>query len=126
MSGKKNLCYQTEQEVIIKFEGLINNGGNSLYLDDIKLSGSTSSSIEDNLNSYLKLYPNPASEILNIDLKELDLKELYIIDVIGNIVDVLFVEGKNIQYDVSNYEPGIYLISSSGQKLDILSKLIVY
>tara|TARA_B100000683_G_scaffold161091_1_gene155306 strand:+ start:13 stop:1209 length:1197 start_codon:yes stop_codon:yes gene_type:complete len=119
-------AYQTEQEVIIKFEGLINNGGNSLYLDDIKLSGSTSSSIEDNLNSYLKLYPNPASEILNIDLKELDLKELYIMDVIGNIVDVLFVEGKNIQYDVSNYEPGIYLISSSGQKLDILSKLIVY
>mgnify|MGYP001291051935 CR=1 FL=1 len=119
-------AYQTEQEVIIKFEGLINNGGNSLYLDDIKLSGSTSSSIEDNLNSYLKLYPNPASEILNINLKELDLKELYIMDVIGNIVDVLFVEGKNIQYDVSNYEPGIYLISSSGQKLDILSKLIVY
>ena len=69
-------AYQTEQEVIIKFE-VINNGGNSLYLDDIKLSGSTSSSIEDNLNSYLKLYPNPASEILNIDLKELDLKTLH-------------------------------------------------
>ncbi|HTL80657.1 MAG TPA: peptide-N-glycosidase F-related protein [Bacteroidia bacterium] len=77
---------------------------------------------EEPVGNYLIAYPNPTDNILNIDLQTPEeTSELLIFDYQGRIIHDEKVEGssvlKNIQVDLSDYAPGMYVVqlrSASG------------
>jgi hypothetical protein len=81
-----------------------------------------------NTNS-IKLYPNPASDILHFnfgDLTDLPLN-LTLFDLNGRLVfnQNLKIENFQITIDVSNLETGIYLVKIKGVQLNYYSKILV-
>ncbi|AEA42315.1 T9SS type A sorting domain-containing protein [Fluviicola taffensis] len=77
----------------------------------IKDSSDTSASDPKALHITWSYYPNPTNGIVNI-LPNADIKELYISDLSGKVLQVLPKLSKNerIQVDLSAYPTGIYLI----------------
>ena len=77
-----------------------------------------------------KLYPNPSTDILNVDLQalsdyDLDLK---IYDQLGSLVvsrDLTVAGSLNESVDVSNLAAGVYLFTLEGEEVDIRQKIII-
>lgn len=94
----------------------------SLNLIGQKVSGSSSSNSQnaevklnvENESDFVEIYPNPATEFLNINLKDSELKdvsfELY--DIIGNKIDVNTQELDNDKYriPVEKLHMGYYVL----------------
>lgn len=59
-----------------------------------------------------KIYPNPASEQLNIELKNFSTCKLEILDLNGRIINVenAKFENSTIKFDISNLEKGFYIL----------------
>ena len=58
---------------------------------------------------YLKLYPNPSEELISIE-SEIEIENIQVYDVVGNLVDSLQF---NKQIDVSEYARGTYLLKAT-------------
>lgn len=74
---------------------------------------------EQNLNT-IRMFPNPTSHIINIHLKDIQVKSIRIMDIQGKSIKILsnFSENK-IEVSVEDLEKGIYLLeisSDNGQK----------
>ncbi|HOE39450.1 MAG TPA: T9SS type A sorting domain-containing protein [Bacteroidales bacterium] len=59
-----------------------------------------------------KIYPNPASELLNVELKNFSTSKLEILDLNGRIISVenAKFENSTIKIDISNLEKGFYIL----------------
>lgn len=77
----------------------------------------------------IKLYPNPASDILYVHFGALtDLPiHLSLFDINGRLVfnQNLRIENSQISIDVSSLDMGMYLIELKGAKLNYYSKILV-
>ena len=66
--------------------------------------------------SNLNLSPNPASNIITIQLNNLDAsvfnKDLVIVNALGQLVETIKVKDQMLKLDVSTYQKGIYYIST--------------
>ena len=58
----------------------------------------------------IAVYPNPASEVLNISNVEV-FDRIEIANITGKIVDIVDVNANMLRLDISNYDAGIYFIS---------------
>jgi hypothetical protein len=59
----------------------------------------------------IKIYPNPCSDILKIELKESDVKDIYIVDVTGKTLYGVNAPARNIvDIDVYRLSSGIYFV----------------
>lgn len=58
--------------------------------------------------SQIKVYPNPATDQLNIYLGENEVEYVQIMDISGRIIDNVQVTGNTEMLDVSSYQDGIY------------------
>jgi len=67
-----------------------------------------------NMNQNIKVFPNPASNNLTIDLPAAN-SQVTIFDGVGRKVDEFFATDKRITIDVSGYTRGIYFIKSNDQ-----------
>ena len=78
-------------------------------------------------SSEVKVFPNPASEIVSISLKNVSDKiSLNIYDVMGRIVKQQdFDDKKDIRLSVEDFQPGIYYLKISDGKKQTTKKLIV-
>lgn len=78
-----------------------------LFVDDITVSGTdaTNSINEDELS--LKVYPNPAENVLNIDAAE-SLSSVKVIGMDGRVVIDTEVDGNSTSLDLSSLEAGSY------------------
>lgn len=65
-----------------------------------------------NLNQ-LVAYPNPANSYINISISNNSITELYILDILGNIIEKIKVEQNTIQLSTQQYPSGIYVIQDS-------------
>jgi len=78
-------------------------------------------------NSILNLFPNPAKEMVTIDLSNLTDKNisLSVTDVTGKIIYTQEVNSvETIRLDVSDYTSGIYFITFAGEQTRINKKII--
>ena len=87
-------------------------------------------SIENNDNqSFFKVFPNPASSIVNIELTELSKEQSYIeiFDVQGRIIKEISLakNQRKVRIDVSELESGLYFIKYSDKNTTYGSKLMV-
>lgn len=83
---------------------------------------------EQNKNIYFDIYPNPVSNVLNINFNDKHFNGiLNIYNTQGQIVDkILLNNQKKCQYSVSNLNTGIYFIEMKTSKKLITKKIIVY
>jgi len=73
----------------------------------------------------LNIYPNPASNILNIHLiSNSETVNLKVYNILGRIIDEFDVDGMNTQIDLSNYPKGLYYVGADNGKQNILKKFI--
>ncbi|MGB1248291.1 MAG: T9SS type A sorting domain-containing protein [Chitinophagales bacterium] len=73
----------------------------------------TPTSISDNsldVESNLVVYPNPATDIVNIDFEESIEGNMYLMDINGKTIKTQSIANQNIQIDVSEYAKGIYFL----------------
>jgi len=84
------------------------------------------SAIQENKNPYLfKLYPNPASNQINILFKVEGSKTITLRDVLGKVVLEQKTTQNALELDVSSYPKGIYLIKVATEKGSNTQKLVI-
>ena len=79
-------------------------------------------------NNEVVIYPNPATNILNVEIKRLTATtEINIVDVLGNKVESEKSEGMNTtQVDINNLQNGIYFVVVTSGKQVTTKKVIIY
>ena len=96
----------------------------SLNMIDAKLVGIEP--IGDKASQFATIYPNPASDVLNIQLTENSSTQLKLMSIDGKLIREQTTLNKNTQFNVSDLNPGIYLLeikNNKGQRQ--LSKLMI-
>lgn len=81
--------------------------GGTLWLDNVQVIGGGTSSIEENAITAL-VYPNPATDVLNIELNE-TATNVTIVSLDGKVVVSEAVNSNNVSVDVANLVPGTYV-----------------
>ena len=61
-----------------------------------------------------KVYPNPASEILNIDLSDSNFKEVAVMDITGRTLSTQLITAAHIEINTSSLPAGAYMLKLSG------------
>jgi hypothetical protein len=100
-------------------------GGNNLYIDDIGVS--LTSVQEYNAGVYLNIYPNPAKDKLNINLKFDNYSDAKILmtDALGKEVYAKNIKGINqiLEVDLAGFAKGVYLIKVETAKGVVTEKV---
>ena len=65
-------------------------------------------SVEEEEFSEISVYPNPATNILNIKIGNNDVQTINIIDMTGRVINTISVSNEIETLDVSGYENGVY------------------
>ena len=108
-----NLNSFVGKEVVIKFE-TTNRHGNTIYVDNISVYvGSVDPfSVDELQRSAFHLYPNPAHEVLTIELANVDLIGIVkIVDTRGTLVGRFEIDDLKTKIDVSDLAAGVYIIT---------------
>jgi len=94
-------------EQLMKCKGQI---GSTLWIDNIYLDYTTEG-IKQNLFSSLaaKAYPNPATDVVNIELNEYFSGKILIYNLLGGLVMEESVSGTEYQFNISNLSTGNYI-----------------
>lgn len=96
---------------------------NSFYYDDTTTTGIITQSVA--LEGWT-VYPNPTNNVLNIEYKKSDIEQVYIYNVVGNVVkEQNNSQAKHIIIDVSNLSKGIYYIKAYTNKQWVQDKFVV-
>jgi hypothetical protein len=118
-----------ETEVIVEFKASNTNGswGNALYLDDVFIAKEGSGSgIEDAISGFISTYPNPATDVINVNTASLSYNAtIELTDMLGKTISNALVVGDEVQIDVRSLESGIYLLKIVDGKKAISKKVIV-
>ena len=81
----------------------------------------TTNTIDYSLKKYVKLFPNPATKILYIELSEkIDFERVILIDILGQKLSEIPTQGKKLKVDVSEYSEGIYFVRLMTREKEIL------
>lgn len=81
--------------------------GGTLWIDNVQVMGGGTSSVNENEISAL-VYPNPAADVLNIELNE-TATNVTIVSLDGKVVVSEAVNSNNVSVDVANLVPGAYV-----------------
>ncbi len=99
-------AYVGQPNIIIRFHA-ISDYGNNLFIDKIN-TGSGTGVEEPTAENFLQIFPNPASDLINIVNAENSDVMLY--DVFGKLVTSATDIDKDFQLNVSNLAKGTYII----------------
>lgn len=105
-----------------------NQDGGSLDNFELEICYEDFLSVENQLLSQFKIYPNPSTDIVNISMPEglNTVDRIEVLDMSGRQVDLLDVkEVSFIQLNTSNYNSGIYLVKVNTSNTSFVKKLIV-
>jgi len=73
--------------------------------------------IKENVTSQISVYPNPATDILNINISKNEPVTITIIDITGRIVSQQAATGNIISMDLRNLTPGVYQLKVLGNSI---------
>ena len=77
------------------------------YMDNISLA--TTIGVSKNSTHNVKVYPNPAVDVLNVSLSYANAK-VSVYNSLGRLMESVVAEGNLVRFDVSNYSRGIYFV----------------
>ena len=101
-------------------------GSQSLLMEDY-IEARTGVGVEEEFESMINIYPNPVSDVLTIKLENNLSCEYMLFDITGNLLETSFIENQNTTIDVSNINPGVYLlqIKDNQSTQQIIKKIII-
>ena len=105
----------------------VNGFGSQTYIDNINLS-QTLVNVEETIISNIKIFPNPASETINIDLGDESAvaASAEIMNSLGQLIATEALRrNSNTLIDVSKYTPGLYFITVKFNGLIETKKIFV-
>jgi hypothetical protein len=112
--------YAGQSKLFVKFVGT-NDYGNNIYVDDINISNvACSLSVNEvNINDF-SLFPNPASDILNVSFEAVNTTySITMMDLQGRVVATQELQGlsgaQNVAIPVAELAKGSYLVSVTSQ-----------
>jgi len=117
-------------EVSVSFDYFHNNGGADFYGNEVSFSESpnigayngagirVNAPIIEKVGKQLKVYPNPAKDFIHLEGID-DLEEIQILSVYGKLVKRIKA---NKKLDISDLNPGVYILKNSGYQPFILIK----
>ena len=71
-------------------------------------------------NSYINIYPNPANDKINIELRNEIKGNVVITNQLGQVVKKMNIDGKELTIDVEDLTSGVYFINVSNQRMKFL------
>jgi hypothetical protein len=86
-------------------------------------AGDQASNNIDNFQSF-KYYPNPTTGLVSIDI-EGDIKELYLADINGKLLEKFDVKEKHLKIDIGMYPVGVYLLEYILKNKYLAGKIIL-
>ena len=95
----------------ISFNGVFVNG-----IFDIDAIGIATLGIDNNETSLIKIYPNPANNILNLALQNTEIANVTLNDISGNLVLSKTLTGASNQLNIESLNSGVYLITIISQE----------
>jgi hypothetical protein len=95
-------------------------GGNSYQTN---FGVNTNLGVEDIHTSELSIYPNPTSEVLNIELNG-KIEKAMIHDILGRKVFEISPMEEKVQIDINNLKTGVYFISVSSEGKKAVRKIV--
>ncbi len=96
----------------------IKSGDYALGVWDEEHASLKENSSELNIN----IYPNPAEDKINIELKNETKGNVVITNQLGQVVKEMNIEGKELTIDIEDLTSGIYFINVSNQRMKFLKK----
>jgi hypothetical protein len=97
-------------------------------MDDLWDYNITASFRENNIshNEDIKIFPNPVTEILTIELSEMNEKtNIAVYDITGILLyEKSYFETQTIQFNFTNYQSGIYIVKINNTALSSVGKVI--
>jgi hypothetical protein len=86
-------------------------GNGDVLVDSIEVHFNTTVSVEEEEGLKYSVYPNPASDVLNIEVTNTQNSSIVVYDITGkNVANMELVNGKN-QLNVENLNAGVYFYS---------------
>ena len=119
--------YFAHQEII---QGLhtyyvtaVYNEGESVASNEVQVE-LVISGIADQISNSTVVYPNPTSDVVNIQ-SEVEMKSVKIFNHTGQVIKVLQLNSKNYQFNVSDLDAGLYLFVIETSKGAISKRILV-
>jgi len=104
-------------------------GVTRIWIDDIAMKGKkveSSSVSENNSATYIPVFPNPAHDVINLQLPDPSFNEVVINDLTGRRMLTQEICNSLVSVDISNLPKGIYFITLSGTTRLSAGKFIKY
>jgi len=101
------------------------NSGDISTSSEESITISPSTDINDINGSLIKIYPNPAKNIIMVESNDVNVNHLVISNIIGEKIVDLPVIGKKQLIDISRLNSGIYFVTFSGNNIRNTTKIIV-
>lgn len=99
-------------------------GETGTYLLEIQLTRTSTSSVDPLLSEELRIFPNPATDILYIESRGF-MERIDIFDARGQNLHCIHAGSKQIELDVSGFEEGIYFLRIDQEDHISIKKFIV-
>ena len=62
-----------------------------------------------------KVYPNPASDRIHVDIEDASIRQASVYDMAGKLIATQAVNGKELRFNIANFTAGTYLLQLEGQ-----------
>ena len=112
--------YGSATQLFVKFKGT-SNYGNNMYVDKINLKdASATSGIETNTNEYgFNVYPNPATDYINVTFLNAQSVTVSLINSVGQTVKVFNNVNSNSMLSLEGLANGMYILNAdiNGQRV---------
>jgi hypothetical protein len=101
-----------------------------IWMDDISLTGfgftpPSMGIFNINMRNNLQCYPNPATDLLYIDLGSISQGTILFYNVLGAVIREYPVDNPSITIDISQFESGIYFLSLKGNPDISPAKIVI-
>ena len=117
---KLNITEWKGKDVKIAF---VKNGTYQMAMDDINVVSYIQDNLYEKVKSDLMVYPNPASEILNVEIETIPTNNiLTITDITGRIVVRTTLVDNKSNVDISNLNAGVYFVTIDGYRTKLIVK----
>lgn len=94
--------------ILIKFE-FQHGGGNNFYLDEVQIN--TTIGTEDLFSTdKIRIYPNPAQELVTVELPATEFAQANLLDITGRIIAKQQTASGIATFNLASLEKGIYII----------------
>ena len=109
---------------VFKFQLMCGNELGHYYFDNFNVSISESNmSVEESFNDIIKVYPNPTTGLINLNLSDISSINFDIFSINGKLIK-RYIDYKNSQLDFSGQDKGVYFIQFYVDNKVIVKKII--